>query len=325
MKQLQKTAINHVNIESNLLKLNFREENVVKIVFIETEKRDSVPTDTLYVEYKIKNPSKKRTAIILLPGGPGSDHSIYLKQINTFFNYMDVVIFDPRGCGKSSVANPSCYAMDVYIDDIEDIRQQLEIDSVVILGTSYGSMAAQGYAIKYGKEVNLAGLILVAGAPSYNFIDTARMKLIEIGTTKQVNTFDQLLAGHITTDDQLRDYFKIMAPLYSLSTENGVSFHSAKKNVRYNAQAALAGFGPEGFLRTFDWRKELPNITCPTFIVVGDQDWINRPEQSEETSRLIPKSQLTIIQKSGHFIWIDQEKKYLTAVTNFLKSINHLN
>ncbi|MCP4475940.1 MAG: alpha/beta hydrolase [Gammaproteobacteria bacterium] len=69
-----------------------------------------------------------------------------------FFNYLDVVIFDPRGCRKSSIENSLCYSMDVYIDDIEDIRQQLEIDKVVILGTSYGSMVAQGYAIKYGKE-----------------------------------------------------------------------------------------------------------------------------------------------------------------------------
>jgi proline iminopeptidase len=183
-------------------------------------------------------------------------------------------------------------------------------------------MAAQGYAIKYGKEVNLQALILVAGAPSHEFINTAKIELGKIGTEEQVRVFDHLLTGQITTDDKLRDYFKTMAPVYSLANKTGKAFHAAKKDVKYNARAALAGFGPNGFLRSFDWRKELSSITCSTFIIVGKQDWINHPNQLKEIDNLIPKSQLIIVPDSGHFVWVDQRERYLNAVVEFLRGIN---
>lgn len=292
-------------------------------MFIQTKERKGIPSDTLYVAYKAKDSQKKRPTIILLPGGPGGDHSIYTKQIDAFFECVDVVVFDPRGCGKSTLATPSCHSMEVYIDDVEDIREQLGLEDVIILGTSYGSMAAQGYAVKYAESIGLKGLILVAGAPSHKFIESARLRLLEIGSPEQVNAFDHLLAGHITTDDQLREYFKLMAPLYSLSAKKNESFHSAKKNVRYSAEAAMAGFGPKGFLRTFDWRNNLPNISTPTFIIVGQQDWINQPEQAKQIHELISNSQLVIIPESGHFVWVDKQEQYLATVSSFLKTIIH--
>ena len=291
-------------------------------MFIKINKRKDVASDTLYVQYMVKDSSKKRPTLILLPGGPGGDHTIYSKQAETFFYSLDILMFDPRGCGKSSISDSSCYSMDVYIDDVEDIRQQLNLDSIVILGTSYGSMAAQGYAIKYGGKINLLAMILIAGAPSHEFIDAAELYLNKMGTKEQISAFHHLLSGQITTDDKLRDYFKIMAPLYSRSAKEGQTLHSARNDVRYNAQAALAGFGPQGFLRSFDWRDKLPSIITPTFMIVGEQDWINRPQQLKEIKTLIPKSQLTVIPDSGHFVWIDQKKKYFTAVMGFLKRIH---
>ncbi|MEM9243679.1 MAG: alpha/beta hydrolase [Pseudomonadota bacterium] len=288
-------------------------------MFIKTKERDDIPSDNLYVKYRAKATTKRRSTMMLLPGGPGGDHSIYSKQAEAFFEYADVIMFDPRGCGKSSLANGLCYAMDVYIDDVEDLRQQLDLDHIIVLGTSYGSMVAQGYAIKYG--MNLQVLILVAGAASHEFIAAARIQLAKIGTKEQVDAFERLLSGYIETDDQLRDYFKTMAPCYSLVAKEGKSFHAANKKVRYNARAALAGFGPGGFLHSFDWREQLLAITCPTCIVVGERDWINRPEQAKEMHTLIAKSQLTIIPESGHFVWVDRQKDYLMTVVNFLEKI----
>ena len=288
-------------------------------MLIKIKRRGNIPADSLYVDYRVENSQRKRLTLILLPGGPGGDHSIYLKQIDVFYECMDVVVFDPRGCGKSTLANSECYSMDVYIDDVEAIRRQLELDSIVILGTSYGSMAAQGYAIKYGYSIDLKGLILVAGAPSYQFIDDARIELERLGTSEQRDAFKKLLEGKIKTDDQLRDYFKTMASVYSFIEEKEKGFHAAKRDVRYNAQAALAGFGPSGFLRSFDWRANLTDISCPTLIIVGEYDWINSPKQAKEMSKLIPNNSLSIILESGHFVWVDKKETYLDIVKNFLR------
>lgn len=289
-------------------------------MFIQTKLRPNLPSDTLYVEYKVKNPDAKRTTIILLPGGPGGDHSIYREQVDTLFQHVDTVMFDPRGCGKSTISHPNGYHIQTYIDDVEEIRNQLELDDVIILGTSYGSMAAQGYAIQYGQSTHLRALILVCGSASYEFIQTAQTLLDDIGTDEQIAQFQQLLDGDITTDDMLRHYFKVMTSLYTNAKPG--DFRSATKEVRYNAQAANAGFAPNGFLRKFDWRKQLSQINCPTQIIFGANDWINHPKNSEEMAALIPNAKLNLIPDSKHLVWVDQKEKYFGCLTHFLQSLN---
>ncbi len=231
-------------------------------MFIDTKPRKNditgkdVPSDKIYYEYLRSKSNSDKPTLILLPGGPGGDHSIYKQQAEKYLEFMDVVLFDPRGCGKSSIANFDCYHMAVYIDDIEDIRRHLNLTNVAILGTSYGSMVAQGYVIKYQKDVDICSLILVAGAPSHMFIDEAKAVLDKIGTPEQIETFHMLITGKITTDDELREYFRIMGPLYSVKAQRGGAFHAAKKDIRYNADAAIAGFGPKGFC--------VHLIGCPT-------------------------------------------------------------
>lgn len=288
-------------------------------MFIKTSERNNISQDTLYVEYKRKDPNQKRRTMICLPGGPGGDHSIYKDQWGNFFPYVDVVLFDPRGCGQSTAADKNCYDMSVYIDDVEDIRKHLELNDVIILGTSYGSMAAQGYAIKYGKNGHMNSLICVNGAPSYEFIESAKQIIKNIGTAEQQQMFARLLQGDLTKDDDLKDYFNVTGSLYSTSAQQGSATHHDKDDVRYNANAVNAGFAPGGFLTTFDWREQLHTITCPTLIAVGDKDWINATTHTDQMAARIPNNVYSIVSNCGHLIWIDQPEKYYQIITKFIK------
>jgi proline iminopeptidase len=290
-------------------------------MLIQTSKRNKIPQDTLYVEYKRKDPKQKRRTVICLPGGPGGDHSIYKAQWEKFFPIVDVVLFDPRGCGQSTSANNNCYDMSIYIDDVEDIRKYLELDDVIILGTSYGSMAALGYAIKYSKDGYMNRLICVNGAPSYEFINSAKNIIKDIGTEEQQQMFSRLLQGDLTKDDDLKDYFNITGSLYSTSAQKDSATHHDNSDVRYNADAVNAGFAPGGFLTTFDWREQLHTITCPTLIVVGDKDWINYRTNTDQMAEHIPNNIYSIVSDCGHLIWIDQPEKYYQLATEFIKKI----
>ena len=62
--------------------------------------------------------------------------------------------------------------MDQNIDDVESLRTYLGLDKVVVLGSSYGGMVAQGYALRYPEAS--ARLILCSTAPSYRFMEEAK-------------------------------------------------------------------------------------------------------------------------------------------------------
>ncbi|MTI42854.1 pimeloyl-ACP methyl ester carboxylesterase [Roseibium hamelinense] len=83
--------------------------------------------------------------------------------------------------------------------------------------------------------------------------------------------------------------------------------------------------GSEAFIRQKraiiarpDSRPHLPAIKCPTLIIVGDGDTLTPPQLAEEIHGLIPGSQLTLIENSGHLPTLEQPEHTTTVVRNWL-------
>lgn len=124
--------------------------------FINLPNRPKVPGAQIAYKKFTANHPKKKLKFICMPGGPGGDHSIFASHTDFLTQFGDVILFDPRGCGLSHANGAEDYQIETYIDDIEALRQHFQIESnFILLGISYGSMAAQGYAVKYPQ--NLAG------------------------------------------------------------------------------------------------------------------------------------------------------------------------
>ena len=114
----------------------------------------------------------QRPALFLLHGGPGGDHSGFKTQVADLRDTAQLVYVDHRGSGRSAAGDPTTHTLDHNIDDLDALREHLGLDRISLLGSSYGGMVAQGYAIRYPDR--LANLILVATAPSFRFIEDAQ-------------------------------------------------------------------------------------------------------------------------------------------------------
>ena len=112
-------------------------------------------THTLYIE-ESGNPDG--VPVIFLHGGPGGNCEPGHRR---FFNpeQYRIILFDQRGCGKSkphaSLEENTTWDL---VEDLEKIRQYLEIDSWVVFGGSWGSTLAIIFAQTYPQRVR--GLIL---------------------------------------------------------------------------------------------------------------------------------------------------------------------
>ena len=65
-------------------------------------------------------------------------------------------------------------------------------------------------------------------------------------------------------------------------------------------------------------RTVLGILHVPTLIVVGDHDECD-PTLSREMNTLIPGSKLTVLPKSGHLTFVDQNEMFLRAVGDFVR------
>lgn len=283
------------------------------------EKRN-IPATEIYIKTYIKKaPLGQRDILVMVPGGPGNDHSTYDALDNsmakTLLPYVDILLFDPRGCGKSKKSLAEHCTLERYIEDIESIREHFKISSqhFILFGQSYGAIAALGYAVKYPEK--LKKLILISGAASSEFLKEAQQNLLKKGTPEQKKWGEKIWAGAFPeSPEQVAEYYEIMGPLYSHYFKPAVT--TTIPTLTYNVEVLNLGF--KKFLREFDYRPELSKVKCKTLILWGEDDWIADKKQATIIHNGITDNELVIFKHCSHLFWVDQFEKFMQKIIEFL-------
>src|SRR5664279_171855 len=112
---------------------------------IEPYRSGRMPVDDLHTLYWEECGNPEGVPVLFLHGGPGAGLSPRHRQ---FFdpNYYRIVLFDQRGAGKSTplgeYRNNSTLLL---INDIERLREMLEISQWLVFGGSWGSTLSLAY------------------------------------------------------------------------------------------------------------------------------------------------------------------------------------
>jgi proline iminopeptidase len=275
-------------------------------IYFDIEGMGLVPEGTRMIE---------RPAAFVIHGGPGGDHTGFKPGFSPLAQHMQLVYFDHRGQGRSGKADPASYTLYENVEDMEALRQYLGLGPIISIGTSYGGMVAMAHAARYPSSVS--HLVLLVTAAHAGFNARAAEIVAARGTAEQQDMAAMLWAGALDTPEKLRRYYDVMGPLYARS-------HDAKKAGMARDRGILSpealnrAFAPGGFLRRFDLRPELKNITAPTLIIGGQHDWICAPEFSAEIHQLIPGSKLQIFEQSSHSIRADEPERLMAAIADFI-------
>ncbi|WP_454783351.1 alpha/beta fold hydrolase [Legionella sp. WA2022007384] len=287
-----------------------------KDLFIDIPVRDDAPETRLHIKIVSENENKldKRPYIFMLPGGPGANHSHY-KDYECLSTTGNMVFIDPRGCGLSDKNEPSSYTMQNYIQDVEEIRKQLNLDKIVLLGKSYGAMCALGYTLSYPNHV--ANLVLAAGSPSFRNLETARQNVKNRGNLDQQKACEQLWEGSFSSDEELDKFFDVMDSMYSWKKRHSLPINRPAPDYIFAHEPLNQGFG--GFLRTFDYEDRLHEIACKTLILVGEEDWITDKKHSEFMASKIPDNQFIVFPQADHSMEADVPEAFFSSIESFLK------
>ena len=59
-----------------------------------------------------------------------------------------VIFYDQLGCGRSSIreSKPEMWTVDLYVDEVNALRETLGLDRIHLLGQSWGGMLGMEYA-----------------------------------------------------------------------------------------------------------------------------------------------------------------------------------
>ncbi|MGZ3297952.1 MAG: alpha/beta fold hydrolase, partial [Asticcacaulis sp.] len=106
----------------------------------------------------------KKPPLLTFHGGPGAAHN-YLLPLMGLASDRDVIFYDQLGCGQAdSPEDEKLYTVQRSVDEVDAVRQALNLDKVVLFGHSWGSMLAIEYLCQgRGRGVDT---LIVGGALS---------------------------------------------------------------------------------------------------------------------------------------------------------------
>ena len=262
--------------------------------------------------------------LIVLHGGPGSPHGYFLPYLLPLAKHHRLVFVDERGSGRSErLTNFKGYTLDNMACDANAVRRALGLETVDVMGHSFGGILAQAYAIKYPSTVRR--LILADTGSSASRIN-ADFKIIkdslDPGLRAQIDALE--IKGIIGADGaQLPEYRK-------LADEAEASYEYAGRPPQWDEHGEGTGwdvlnemwgshsdFHIDGNLAGFDFVPALRNLELPTLIILGDHDLVSSAT-ADETRGAIRKSKLIVLKRSGHMTFVDQMDTFLADVSAFL-------
>jgi len=271
------------------------------------------------VKFWYKVAGRGPVLVIQAPGwGVGSE---YLRNgLAPLEQHFTLIYYDTRGSVRSSrPTDPKRMTTYDMVDDLEHLREFWGLDSVTLVGHSHGGAIALGYAIRYPKRVHK--LVLVDSCIEDHDLGAERDR--EIAVRKNDPRFKDAIASMTSdfdpkTDEQFDSFLKRVLPLYFYDPVSALPRFAKTDTGPLPSVWAYHAFGaPDKPLMKED--GSLNRIEAQTLVIVGQADWICPVAEAERIHQGIRNSQLVVLDKSGHFPWIETPEQFFAEIIRFAK------
>jgi proline iminopeptidase len=271
--------------------------------------------------------------LLIVHGGPGASHDYFLPYLLPLARTNKLVFIDERGSGRSEkLEDVKQYTVEKMADDVEAVREELELGKISLLGHSYGGVLAEAYALRYPEH--LSHLILAS-----TFASTREMNQVLAKIKSQMPPGDLALTnalehaglfgkGERWQHGRYPDKYATLAwgdgyfpKLYGARPDPNYDPQAQNTSTAWDLYREMWGshgeFVIDGNLSSVEYLDRLPTIKAPTLILAGDHDECD-PAMSREMSAKIKGSKLVILPNSGHMAFVDQPELWNRSVAEFV-------
>ncbi len=256
--------------------------------------------------------------VVIVHGGPGFDH-LHLLSMSKLAKDFKVVFYDQRATGYSGgEVDANSITLDNFVEDLEGLRQQLNLGKMNVIGHSWGGGLAMFYGLKYAH--NLKSLILMASAASTEYFGRYVMN-IQHNTLPEDNlAMNQLARSEAfkgKDPDAFQKYFRIVLKpyFYDPSAADCPDLTFTENTIKNQAEV---GDLLRISLGNYDIHGGLAAIKCPTLIIHAEADPLP-VEASYKVHKHIRGSKFVILEKAGHFMFIEAPEKLCAVVRDFIR------
>ena len=316
--------------------MNFR---ILLLFLLSTTAALAQPDSTIFAEftphfmeidgYRINVETRgEGDPLFFFAGGPGNSHDYMEGNFGHYYQRHQVVFIDMLGRGLSDDARDvSEYSIENDVHIAEEVRKRLGLERISVIGHSYGSVVAQGYALRYPERTKR--LVIIAGfhsgemwqanCDSYNHYSKTHFP-------EKWAKVDSLRAlGYVSSDP-------IFSNLYASFPTKYIYYHDTKlrqrvpktkyrgwnSDVYYGIIGRDADFFVGGDMIDTDFRRPLMQLDIPTLIIAGRYDGVSTPEYNVQYKTYMPRARFELFEASGHNPYLEEPEKFYRLLDAFL-------
>jgi proline-specific peptidase len=257
--------------------------------------------------------------LVLMHGGPGADHHSLL-PFRRCADRFTLVFYDHRCNGRSEGAPVSSMTWENLTADADALRQRLGFDRWAVLGHSFGGHVALEYALRYPDSLSHLVLLDTGGDGRWARKNAPKVLARRGYSPEKVELVRRWFNGEIAPDEM----FRILMRIGDAYSHHPSILLMARDLIRGEWRTKLR---PEAFIFAGrhllkDWTAmdRLGEITVPTLVMAGRDDFVFPPECQLELAAGIPGARLRIIERAGHNPHSEQPAEVMEAVGDFISA-----
>ncbi len=290
-----------------------------------TESRIQIGNSSLYVRV-----IGKGQPVIVLHGGPDFDHSYFLPDLDRLKDSFRLIYYDQRGRGKSADnVRPEDVTLVSDLNDIDRVRQHFRLNSVVLLGHSWGTVLALEYALR--NPTRVSKLILMNPAPASTADLTAFRKIYlqKVGAEMERQSEIKASAAYQSGDPEA------VSARYRIHFKPALARAEDYEKLMRTMQEAFKSQGSSGIVKAravedrlmrdtwdvpgYDLIPKLHNLRIPTLVIAGDHDFFP-DEVAGHIAQALPNARLVTMKECGHFAFLECPDATRNALLDFFKT-----
>jgi pimeloyl-ACP methyl ester carboxylesterase len=261
--------------------------------------------DATVFSYRIHYLEAGRGAPVILLHGSGGEGARWMPTIQGLAPDFRVVAPDQIGWGASDKPM-TIYHGGVFAEFLARFMKEIGIPKAALIGQSMGAGVALQMAVKYPQMVER--MVLVNGGgftapndpPRTGAPDWHARQIANAGTLAESREYlEKMYYDHGLISNALVEHNLILR-LRSAYTAESVQMASAR---------VLGGLTEE----------QVRGIKLPTLLVWGANDKLSPPANADKLNAAISGSRKVLVDKAGHYPFIEHPDQFNAAVREFLK------
>lgn len=233
------------------------------------------------------------------------DVNMFQAQAEALSDRYRFIRYDHRGQGASARAPRSQLDMETLTEDTAALIETLELGPCTFVGNSMGGFIALRLAARYpGLIRSIVAMGTSADTEEHTeAMDSVGELIARQGTSAVVEEVLPYMVGETTLNDPSRA--SVLAFARQTILEQGPESADALWHISHRKSIL----------------DELPQISCPTLLIAGTEDYSYPPEKSEQIKARITNAKIEYMEKTGHVHAIENPDAVIRSLEHHLAEI----